>query len=90
MQGDVEDVAVIVEHVLDPVAMMDIPVYHKHPVQPVLADRVLGGDPHIVEETEAVWLVRLGVVAGRADHGQPRPAAHQHVVYTVQHSARRQ
>ncbi len=72
VQGDVEDVGVVVEHVLDAVAVVDVPVEDEDLAAEFrvvgLAD--LGRDRHVVEEAEAHGCVVLGVVAGRADDGE--------------------
>ena len=46
------------------VAVVDVPVEYEHALHPVLADRQLGGDRHIVEQAEAHRAVAFGVVAG--------------------------
>ena len=65
----VKDAWVVVEHVLDPVAMVDIPVEDHDALHALHLNGVFGGDGHIVEDAEAAGLILLGVVAGRPDHG---------------------
>ena len=70
MDGDVKNLAVLVEHVLDSVTVMHVPVKDHHPLQSEIVDSVPGGDGHVIEQTEAVWGVRLCVMTWRPDHSQ--------------------
>ena len=42
---------------LDPVAVVDVPVEDEDPAQPVHRYGVLGGDPNIVEQAETMRLI---------------------------------
>ena len=66
MDADVEHLGGLVEDVVGPVAVVNVPVEHQHTpdVQPV--ERMPGRDGHVVEQAEAHRPRRLGMVAGRA------------------------
>ena len=90
---DVEDARVIVEHVLDAVAMVHVPVEDHDALGALRLDGVLGGHGHVVEDAEAAGLVLLGVVAGRADDGGAAVGgrvAVEHGVDDVQEAAARE
>ena len=69
VHGHIEDAGVVVEHVLDAVAVVHIPVEDHDALHALHLDGVLGGDRHVVEDAEATGLVLLGVVARRPDDG---------------------
>ena len=60
-----QDVVAVVEALLRPVAVVDVPVQDRDAVDAAAA-RVLGCEGDVVEEAVAVRLRRLGVVARRA------------------------
>lgn len=63
--------AVVLEHVLRAVAMVNVPVYDEHP-QPNIVGvplGVTGSQRRRVEEAEAAWCVALSVVARWTDNG---------------------
>ena len=87
---EVEHARVLREGVLDPVAVVDVPVHDEHALAAEAAPRVARGDGDRVEEAEAHRLVHLGVVPRRAHHRHPvaHRAAH-HPVRQLEHRASR-
>ena len=67
MQGDEEHRRVLVEDGLGAVAVVDVPVDDRDPVDPLPPLRVAGGDRDVVEDAEPHRLLGAGVMAGRAD-----------------------
>jgi len=53
VQRDVEDALRGVEHVLDAVAVVHVPVQDEDALEAVHGDRVLRGNAHVVEQTES-------------------------------------
>ena len=53
MRAEVEDGRILVERLLRPVSMVDIPVDDCHPFKVVFSLYIAGGDGHVVEYTEA-------------------------------------
>ena len=68
MQGHGEDVVAVVEALLRPVSVVDVPVEDRDPVD-AAATGMLGRESDVVEEAVAVRLGRLGVVARWTDEG---------------------
>ena len=90
---DVEDARVVVEHVLDAVAVVHVPVKDHDALGALRLEGVLGGHGHVVEDAEPAGLVLLGVVAGRADDGGAAVGggvAVEHGVDDVQEAAARE
>jgi hypothetical protein len=56
----------IVEQVVRPVAVVDVPVEHQDPFDSPSFDRLMCRDRNVVEQAEAHRSLRLSVVAGRA------------------------
>src|SRR6185312_1806497 len=65
MQGDRQDARVVVEGVLGAVAVVDVPVDDRDPLEAVDGAHVLDRDRDVGEDAEAAPFVALGVVAGR-------------------------
>ena len=55
---------------LCPVAVVNVEVEDRHPIETVLVDQVLGGHSDVVEIAETHGGGTLRVVSGRADRGQ--------------------
>lgn len=53
--------------------MLDVPVENQDPIDAELADRQLGRDRDVVEQTEPHRAVAFGVMAGRAGSAQAGP-----------------
>ncbi len=58
-----------VEGLLRAVAMMNVPVDHGHPTEPVRLPGLHEGDRHIGEQAKAEAAVTLGMMAGRSHQG---------------------
>ena len=58
---------VVVEHLLRPVAVMDVEIDDQDPVQFVPCQGIGGGDGHVPEQAEAHRGVLAGVMTGRPD-----------------------
>ena len=71
------------EHVLGAVAVMDVEINHRDPVQPVPGASVERPDGDRVEQAKAHGTGRFGVVPGRADgaKGVIGRAGHDRVEY---------
>ena len=85
---EVEHARVVREGVLDPVAVVYVPVHDEHPLAAEGGPRVACGDGDRVEDTKAHHLVHLGVVPRRAHHRHAvaHRAAH-HPVRQLEHRA---
>ena len=67
-----KDVRVAAEHLLGPVAVMNIEIHDEDLLDVVMVFQVAGRDGDVVEEAEAHGLRPAGVVTGGA-HGAERP-----------------
>lgn len=67
MDAHVEHLGIRLEDVLGAIAVVHIPVDNQDALQPKFPYGILGSNGNVVEYTEAVRLIRLGVVAGRAN-----------------------
>ncbi len=65
VQGDRQHAGVVVEGVLGAVAVVDVPVDDRDPLEAVDGAHVLDRDRDVGEDAEAAAFVALGVVAGR-------------------------
>lgn len=88
MHADVQHLRVRLKDVLGPVAVVDIPVNDEHAFQAKVPYGILGGNGHVVEDAEAVRLIRLRVMSRRPDiaDAAARLAA-QHALHRLQHGA---
>ena len=75
VQRDVEDARVVPEDVLRAVAVVDVPVEDRHPLEPMLRLRRAGRDRDVVEQAEAHRPVGRRVVARGPDEGEAADAA---------------
>ena len=73
MGAQVEDVVAALEQVLSPVAVVDIEVEDRDPLETVGPQQALGGEGDVVEEAEAHRGGPLRMMAGRADGREGRP-----------------
>ena len=81
VRAGVEQVGVALEDVLGAVAVVDVEIHDRNPLQAPALPRVIGGDGGAVEQAEAHRPGALGMVARRPhrDEGGPRPALHDRV-----------
>ena len=63
MQGDEEDLVVVLKHVLRPVSMMYVPVHNRNPSEAKDRDRMGSRHRDIVDEAKAHGEVALRMVA---------------------------
>ena len=64
METHVENLVAIIENVLRPITMMNVPVEDQHFLS--LINCMLGSDCHVIKEAEALDILRMSVVARRA------------------------
>ena len=79
MRTEKEDRGIIIERVLRPVAMVDIPIHDQHTAEPMAALEVSGGNRDIIEQAEPHRMVPLGVMARRTDRAEG-------IVHSVRHN----
>ena len=68
--GKKEDTRIVIECVLGPVAVVQVPVHDQYPFQSVCSLCVRRGDRHIVEEAETHAAIVFCVVARGTDEGK--------------------
>jgi len=83
MEADIINRVVVLERVLCPVSMMDVPVHYRHPPDAILRLDVTSGDRHVIEKTEAPGLLTFGVMTRRAYRAKTvgDPSTHHRVAH---------